>query len=170
MDGDRDALKKYADDVLERFANPYIKHLLLSITLNSVSKFKTRDLPSLTGYIKKTGKIPAALAFSFASLIAFYEGTVLSNGALTGNRNGLPYPIKDDSAVLERFASLYKQGGKTSLQAECKTNAARIAKAVLSDTAWWGEDLTQYAGLCDSVSASLASIWIKGMKASLEAV
>lgn len=170
MYGDRDALKKYAADVLERFANPYIKHLLLSITLNSVSKFKTRDLPSLTGYIKKTGKIPAALAFSFASLIAFYEGTVLSNGALIGNRNGLPYPIKDDSAVLERFALLYKQGGKTTTEAECKTNAARIARAVLSDTAWWGEDLTQYAGLYDSVSASLASIWIKGMKASLEAV
>ncbi len=170
MDGDTDALKKYAADVLERFANPYIRHLLLSITLNSVSKFKTRDLPSLTGYIKKTRKIPAALAFSLASLIAFYEGTVITNGELTGNRNGKPYPIKDDLAVLERFASLYKQGGKTSVEAECKTNADRIAKAVLSDTSWWGEDLMQYTGLQDVVSASLASIWTKGMKVSLEAV
>jgi len=170
MDGDAEALKKYAADVLERFANPYIRHLLLSITLNSVSKFKTRDLPSLTGFIKKTGKVPPALAFSLASLIAFYEGTEIKNGELAGTRNGAPYAIKDDLAVLERFASLYKAGGKSADEAACKANAARIAKAVLSDAAWWEEDLTKYEGLETAVSGSLSSIWTKGMKASLEAI
>jgi len=170
MDGNTEELKKYAADVLERFANPYIRHLLLSITLNSVSKFKTRDLPSLTDYIQKKGEVPPALAFSLASLIAFYEGTVISEVALNGKRNSEAYPIKDDLAVLERFASLYKKGGKVQNKAACSANAERISKAILSDTTLWGEDLTRYACLETAVRSGLESIWTHGMKASLEAV
>ena len=88
MDGDKKQLEEYAGDVLERFANPYIVHLLLSISLNSVSKFKTRDLPSLLGYVKKEGKLPVVLPFSLAALISFYEGTEYEGTALVGNRNG----------------------------------------------------------------------------------
>lgn len=175
MDGDVEALKKYAGDVFERFANPWIRHLLLSITLNSVSKFKTRDLPSVLGYIEKRGKVPPALAFSIASLIAFYESADPSKGVvnaeLTGNRNGEPYPIKDDLAVLERFAALY--GVKDS---DTASRAKRIAREVLSDTAWWGEDLTRRAGLEEAVSSGLEAIWNAsakggpGMKKALEAL
>jgi tagaturonate reductase len=64
MDGDAAQLTQYANDVLERFANPYIKHLLLSISLNSVSKFKIRVLPSLTGYLKKRNAAPGNRLFS----------------------------------------------------------------------------------------------------------
>ncbi|SHO51144.1 tagaturonate reductase [Desulfopila aestuarii] len=164
MDGDETELKTYASDVLERFANPYIKHLLLSITLNSVSKFKTRDLPSLIAFIGKTGKVPPALAFSLAALIAFYQGTEIVNGELEGVRNGKPYAIKDDLAVLQRFAALYREGG------EADERARKITKAVLSDSSWWGEDLTSYAGLEDQVSLGLEMIWSEGMKAALEKV
>ncbi|MBR3862977.1 MAG: tagaturonate reductase [Clostridia bacterium] len=73
LDMSKDELTAYAEDVLVRFSNPYIKHYLSSIVLNSVSKFKVRVLPSILGYIKKFGKMPEHLLFSFAKLIEFYK-------------------------------------------------------------------------------------------------
>ena len=66
-------LKSYADDVFERFCNPFIKHLCASISLNSVSKFKVRVLPSILEYIKRKGEMPQNLIKSFAKLIEFYK-------------------------------------------------------------------------------------------------
>ncbi len=66
-------LKDYADNVFERFKNPFIKHLCASISLNSVSKFKVRVLPSILEYIKRKGEMPKNLIFSFAKLIEFYK-------------------------------------------------------------------------------------------------
>ncbi len=63
----------YAENVFERFNNPYIKHLCASISLNSVSKFKVRVLPSLLEYIKRKNALPQNLVFSLAKLIAFYK-------------------------------------------------------------------------------------------------
>ena len=66
-------LKQYANDVLERFANPYIKHYLSSIALNSVSKFKVRVLPSILTYIDRFGKTPQTLLTAFGALLKFYK-------------------------------------------------------------------------------------------------
>jgi tagaturonate reductase len=66
----------YADNVFERFKNPYIRHLCSSISLNSVSKFKVRVLPSILEFIKRYNKMPENLLVSFGKLIKFYkEGT-----------------------------------------------------------------------------------------------
>lgn len=73
LDLPKDELEKYADDVFVRFSNPYIKHYLSSIALNSVSKFKVRVLPSILEYIKRFEKTPQSLMFSFAKLIEFYR-------------------------------------------------------------------------------------------------
>lgn len=73
LDLPREELLEYADNVLTRFANPYIKHYLSSIALNSVSKFKVRVLPSILEYIKRFDKMPKSLLFSFAKLIDFYR-------------------------------------------------------------------------------------------------
>ena len=73
LDLPEDELKSYANSVLERFGNPYIKHYLSSIALNSVSKFKVRVLPSILEYIKRYEKMPERLIFSFAKLIDFYK-------------------------------------------------------------------------------------------------
>ncbi len=73
LDLPKDELTEYADNVLTRFANPYIKHYLSSIALNSVSKFKVRVLPSILEYIKRFSKMPETLIFSFAKLIDFYR-------------------------------------------------------------------------------------------------
>lgn len=73
LDLPREELVEYADNVITRFKNPYIKHYLSSIALNSVSKFKVRVLPSILEYIKRFDKMPETLIFSFAKLIDFYR-------------------------------------------------------------------------------------------------
>ena len=73
LDLPEEELIDYAKNVFERFNNPYIKHLCASISLNSVSKFKVRVLPSLLEYLKRTGNIPKNLVFSLAKLIEFYK-------------------------------------------------------------------------------------------------
>ena len=73
LDLPKDELIQFANDVIERFQNPFIKHYLLSIALNSVSKYQVRVLPSVREYIKENNKEPKCLVFSLAALIAFYR-------------------------------------------------------------------------------------------------
>lgn len=171
MDGSEAELTRYAHDVLERFANPYIRHLLLSISLNSISKFKTRNLPSLKAYVQKRGTLPKIITFSLAALIAFYNGRLL-NGEMTGSRTKSrnaqeAYPIKDNEEELKRFASLYKENGAANAPA---LNARNIAHAVLSSTDWWGEDLSAIPRLEDKITAHLECIWRNGMRTEIEKV
>ena len=86
LDLPKEELIDYANNVFERFNNPYIKHLCSSISLNSVSKFKVRVLPSLLEYIKRTGNMPKNLIFSLAKLIEFYK-----NGTPTDDENIIAY-------------------------------------------------------------------------------
>lgn len=81
LDLPEEELKAYADDVLTRFANPYIKHYLSSIALNSVSKFKVRVLPSIQEYIRRFNKMPETLCFAFAKLIEFYRTDMTNDDA-----------------------------------------------------------------------------------------
>lgn len=81
LDLPKEELIKYAESVIERFENPYIKHYLSAIALNSVSKFKVRVLPSLLEYIKRYGKMPETLLFAFAKLIEFYKTDMTNDDA-----------------------------------------------------------------------------------------
>lgn len=83
LDLPKEELIQYANDVFERFNNPYIRHFCASISLNSVSKFKVRVLPSILEYIKRFGKNPENLMMSFAYLIKFYkDGTPTDDAAI----------------------------------------------------------------------------------------
>ena len=66
--------------VLERFSNPYIRHMLLSIALNSVSKFEVRVLPTILEHKEKFGSYPKGLVMSMAALIAFYRTEHANDG------------------------------------------------------------------------------------------
>lgn len=149
-------LEEFANAVLTRFDNPYVKHALLSISLNSVSKWRARCMPSLLGYVEKTGEIPAHLAFSVAALCAFYTGTEIREKALIGHRDGAEYQILDDAAVLEFFA------------ANSSKETAEFAHAVLTNEAFWGQDLSRVSGLEACVVEYLASIRELGMRATME--
>ena len=80
LDLPKEELIDYANNVLIRFSNPYIKHYLSSIALNSVSKFKVRVLPSILEYNKRFNKLPPTLTFALAKLIEFYR-TDMTNDA-----------------------------------------------------------------------------------------
>lgn len=81
LDLPKEELVSYANSVLERFGNPYIKHYLSSIALNSVSKFKVRVLPSILEYIKRYNEMPKTLLFSFKKLIEFYKTDMTNDDA-----------------------------------------------------------------------------------------
>ena len=73
MDLPEDEKRAYAESVLERFANPFAHHKLLSIALNSVSKWKVRVLPTILDYVRLKGTLPENLTRSFAWLLRFYR-------------------------------------------------------------------------------------------------
>ena len=79
--GNTDTDKAFGEAVLERFANPFIRHMLLSIALNSVSKFQARVLPTILEYKEQNGQYPKALTMSMAALIAFYKTDKANDGA-----------------------------------------------------------------------------------------
>ena len=81
LDLPKDELEYFANAVIERFKNPFIKHYLLSIALNSVSKYKVRVLPSLLVYKAQFVKVPAVLTFGLAALIEFYKGEEANDDA-----------------------------------------------------------------------------------------
>ena len=151
---------RFAEAVFERFRNPFIRHLLLSIALNSVSKFAVRVLPSLLEYREHTGALPTTLTFSLAALLAFYRGTEIADGALQGARDGQPYPIKDDAPVLAEFAAAWTAFAQDS-------DVQALVRRILGQP-WWGQDLTAVRGLADAVAAYLHTILEKGMVAAME--
>lgn len=148
--------KEFAEAVIERFENPFIKHELLSISLNSVSKWKSRCMPSLLGYVEKFNKLPVHLTFSIAALMSFYSSSVKEDGVLIGQRGDNTYKINDDAVVLEFFAN---NSSKSALE---------FTKAYLSDTRFFGQDLTKVEGLVEAVSTYLDNIREKGMEAAIK--
>jgi tagaturonate reductase len=73
LDLPREALIEYAEGVLRRFQNPYIRHEWRAISLYSVTKFKVRLLPTVLEYEKRFGRPPEALLESLAGLIKMYR-------------------------------------------------------------------------------------------------
>jgi tagaturonate reductase len=135
LDLPSDELSEYGGAVLERFSNPYIKHFLLSISLNSVSKFKTRVLPSLLEYHARKAGLPQLLSFSLAALVAFYKGKKTDNpAALSSVRpvDGKEYAVNDSPDILEYFASLWD--GKTASTLE---ESKSIMSSVLAIDEYW---------------------------------
>lgn len=134
----------FAAAVLERFANPFIKHMLLSISLNSVSKFKVRVLPSIKGYIERFSKLPVRTVFALAALIRFYKGTQTEDSKLSGDIDGKKYDICDKPEVIEFFAEQYKKYEETH-------DEKTLICSILSNKDFWGEDLTETDGFADAV-------------------
>ncbi len=154
LDLPEEELKQFASDVLERFQNPFIKHYLMSIALNSMSKFETRDLPSLLEYINRKGTLPNKLCFSLAALIEFYKG----------KRGNEDIALKDGQDILELYKSLWSEhdGSDESLR--------NIVKNVLGYKANWKMDLNEVPGLTDKVSDYLIDIENLGIKEAVKKV
>ena len=150
-------IKHFALSILDRFSNPYIRHELLSISLNSVSKWKVRVLPSLKDYIAATGALPPILTCSLASLIAFYNGAVTDKPELQGIRNGKPYAIKDGANELAFMAAAWQTFRESG-------DLRALVETILANDSFWGEDLTRIAGMTDFVAEKLQAILTDGSR------
>lgn len=143
LEMDRDELNSFADEIFDRFRNPFIIHNLSSIALNTVSKFTVRVLPSLLGYVKVHKKVPTNLTFAFASLIRFYKGTW----------NGETLPVNDSKEIVDNFAKIWESN-----------NYSEISERVLTNKEYWGEDLTKVKDLKEAVALALEEIDVNGIE------
>ena len=159
----RKGTRVFAESVLERLANPFIRHRLESIALNSVSKFRVRVLPSLLEFRDGRGALPPVLSFSLAALLAYYRGTRIADGALQGSRGGAAYPIRDDAEVLAAFAEAW-----TAFQDHRDTRT--LARTLLGRPDLWGEDLSARPDLLARVADDLSRILDQGVRAAIQAV
>ena len=144
----REEVDSFAKAVVDRFKNPFIDHYLISIALNSFSKFKSRLLPTVLDYLNQYQQPPQLISFALASTILFYKGSY----------GGEEIPLNDNQEVLDKLQTLW---------AEHDNDYPAIVQAVLSWDSFWGEDLSQHPGLADLVSQYLQAIDEEGIKASL---
>ena len=137
VDLDKQQLNDYAHSVLERFSNPFIIHKLESISLNSISKFKVRVLPSLISYFRKQRKVPKNLTFSMAALIYFYGKEVSKH----------PYPLKDDPEIIAFFNKIWSE-----------RNIEKVVLETLSNTDLWDKNLAEISPLKYSLTKALNAL------------
>lgn len=130
MDQPEENLIPFAEDVLDRFRNPFIKHKLSDIALNSIAKWKVRVLPTLLDYINKKDQIPTGMVEAFAAMIVYYRG----------HYNGEDTPIKDKPEVVKYFDQIWK----------IKTPEA-VVESVLAKVDYWDQDLNLIYGLSEAL-------------------
>ena len=140
VSNDISATKVFADSIIERFSNPFLNHQLISISLNSISKWKARDLPSFKDYYAKYGKIAPNMTIGFSYLMAVYTSLVKDGDIFKAVLPHKAVEYKDDVPYLEYFAN----GG-------CPIE-------FMKDVNVWGEDLTAYEGFADAVKCNLEKI------------
>ncbi|WP_407535897.1 tagaturonate reductase [Cetobacterium somerae] len=150
LDMDEKELKEFKDAVVNRFKNPYVKHMLMDISLNSMAKYKSRILPQVLETYKRTGKLPKRLLFSLAALIRFYKGV---------RENGDAIQLRDDRHHLDMYADLWQE-----------SNYENIVKSVLGLENHWDMDLNSVEGMTELVAKYLENIDKNGVKKALEEV
>ena len=143
-------LLQFAGDVVERFRNPFVKHFVTSIMLNSFPKFKTRDLPGLKTYLERKGELPKGLVLGLAGICTYYKG---------GKRGEDEIVPNDDPKIMELLKNLWATG-----------DVRKVAEGVLADDFIWGENLNAIPGLTDLLAADLAIIQAEGMRAAVKSI
>ena len=147
----KDELEKFANDVLERFNNPFVDHAVTSIMLNSFPKYETRDLPGLKTYLERKGELPKGLVLGLAAIITYYKGGVRADGA--------EIVPNDAPEIMNLLKELWATG--------C---TKKVAEGVLAADFIWGEDLNKIPGLTEAVKADLDSIQEKGMLETVKGI
>lgn len=150
LDMDKKELVEFKEAVIKRFQNPYVKHMLMDISLNSMSKYKSRILPQVLETYSRTGKLPKRLLFSLAALIRFYKGV---------RENGNVINLRDDKHHLEMYQELWKTN-----------NYRKIVEHVLGLEKHWDINLNTIEGMTDLVTHYVEKIDKYGVKKALEEV
>ncbi|MGX9522796.1 tagaturonate reductase [Vibrio mediterranei] len=137
-----DELKAFADSVMTRFKNPFIKHQLTSIALNSMTKWKTRLLPQLITYTEKHQQAPKLMSLSLAAQLLYYKGS----------HNGQTIPLNDEQKWLDFFELAWAKFEAQTL------DVTSLVTEVLQDVEHWGQDLNQLPTLTKQVSDFLTQM------------
>lgn len=156
---DRSDLENFASAVQDRFNNPFVNHELMSISLNSTSKWKARNMPSFLEYYALMGKLPTCLTMSFAAYIAFFSNDIQElneKGLVCRRSKGNTYLCSDDRWVLE----FYYDHRNSSVE--------ELVHAVMTNQKMWGRDLTQIPGFEAATVANLKKIRTEGAIAAYE--
>lgn len=154
---DKQDLMEFAEAVSDRFNNPFVNHELMSISLNSTSKWKARNMPSFLEYIEEKGEIPTCLAMSLAAYIAFYSNDIQrreADGLICRRPKGNEYKVQDDAWALD-FYFAHKDD-----------SAEDLVHAVLTNTQMWDRDLTEIKGLEELTVKNLKMIREEGAEAA----
>ena len=157
---DKKDLNDFAAAVQDRFNNPFVNHELMSISLNSTSKWRARNMPSLLEYVEEKKSLPPCLTMSLAAYIAFYTSNVkeLNDKGLVCAREKNEYTVSDDRWALEFYY-------------EHRNDAPeKLVHAVLTNLEMWGQDLTKIPGLEAKVVEDLKKIRSEGAKAAFKSV
>ena len=157
---DRQDLEAFAAAVQDRFNNPFINHELMSITLNSTSKWRARNMPSLLEYAQTAGKLPPCLVMSFAAYIAFYSSDIQAlteQGLVCRRPKGNEYTVSDDRWVLEFYYSRRGVSDET------------LVHDVMTNEKMWGQDLTLVPGFEQAAAENLRRIRTEGARAAFAA-
>ena len=157
---DRQDLEAFAAAVQDRFNNPFINHELMSFTLNSTSKWRARNMPSLLEYAQTAGKLPPCLAMSFAAYIAFYSSDIQAlteQGLVCRRPKGNEYTVSDDRWVLEFYYSRRGVSDET------------LVHDVMTNEKMWGQDLTLVPGFEQAAAENLRRIRTEGARAAFAA-
>lgn len=148
--------ESFARDVLDRFANPYIHHALIDITLQQTMKMRVRVVPSIVGYVQRVGSLPRSLVFGFAAYLDYMRGTLQE----TRRAAGLPVPADDQGTVVrDRWRA-------TDMS---PASIAALVRDVSSDTSLWAHDLAAIPGFVDAVTEQLLRIRELGALPALDA-
>ncbi len=154
---DQEDCKAFAAAVQDRFNNPFVNHELMSISLNSTSKWRARNMPSFLEYIEKNGKLPKCLTMSFAAYIAFFSNDIqeLNDKGLVCRRpKGNTYVCSDDRWALEFY---WEHRGDS---------VEDLVHAVMTNEQMWGQDLTQVPGFEAATVENLKKIRTEGALAA----
>ena len=157
---DKEDCKNFAAAVQDRFNNPFVNHELMSISLNSTSKWRARNMPTFLDYVDQMGKLPPCLTTSFAAYIAFYSNDIqglTDKGLVCKRPKGNEYVVSDDRWALE-FYFAHKDDDE-----------AALVHAVMTNTDMWGQDLTQVPGFEAEVVRILKLIRTEGALAAYKA-
>lgn len=147
--------KTFGENCLDRFRNPYINHLWMSITMQYSSKMRMRVVPVLLNYYTQYNAVPENMAMGFAAYIYFMKVVKEENGNYYGRLQEKFYPIQDDKA--QYFYEKWQ-----------RVKPLLMAGSVLRDTTLWGHDLTALSGFTEAVQEKLNEIDELGMAAALD--
>ena len=157
---DKADLENFASAVQDRYNNPFVNHELLSISLNSTSKWAARNMPSFLGYVNKTNELPACLTMSFAAYIAFFTCDIQElneQGLVCRRPKGNCYTCVDDRWVLEFY------------YAHKDASVEELVHDVMTNTQMWGQDLTAVPGFEAATVKNLKRIREEGALAAYAA-